>query len=63
MDVALDCIGIPATVQQALRATWPGVRGLRPRGTAVLVGVPQTPVELDMRFLLLGERTYYMLPR
>ena len=27
-------------------------------GTAVLVGVPQTPVELDARDLLVGEKKY-----
>jgi Zn-dependent alcohol dehydrogenase len=58
VDVALDCLGAPATVQRALLATRPGVHGRRPGGTAVLVGEPQAPVELDVRALLLGERTY-----
>ena len=35
-----------------------GEFGLSKGGTAVLVGVPQTPIELDSRHMFIGERSY-----
>jgi Zn-dependent alcohol dehydrogenase len=57
VDFAFDCIGVKVTMEQILPAVRPGVAGLHPGGTAVLVGVPQTTAELTMRDLL-AERTY-----
>src|SRR5687768_4188863 len=45
-DFAFDCIGIRKTMEQILPSVRPGVLGKSTGGTAVLVGVPSTPVEL-----------------
>ena len=58
VDYAFDCIGVRQTMEQILPAVRPGVIGHSTGGTAVLVGVPQTPVELDARDLLVGEKKY-----
>jgi len=58
VDFAFDCIGVRKTMEQILPAARQGVLGLRSGGTAVLVGVPQTPVELDARDLLINEKKY-----
>ena len=58
VDFAFDCIGVRKTMEQILPATRPGVLGTSTGGTAVLVGVPQTPVELDARDLLVNEKKY-----
>ena len=47
VDFAFDCIGVRKTMEQILPAARPGVLGRSTGGTAVLVGVPTTPVELD----------------
>lgn len=58
VDFAFDCIGVRQTMEQILPAVRPGVLGHNSGGTAVLVGVPQTPVELDARDLLSAEKKY-----
>ncbi len=58
VDFAFDCIGVPVTMRQISEAVRGGEFGVSRGGVAVLVGVPMTNVELDARFLLLGERTY-----
>lgn len=57
-DYAFDCIGVRVTMEQILPAVRPGVLGGRTGGTAVLVGVPQGPVELNARDLLISEKKY-----
>lgn len=58
VDFAFDCIGVPVTMRQISEAVRAGEFGRTRGGVAVLVGVPMTPLELDSRFMLLGERTY-----
>ncbi len=58
VDYAFDCIGLKQTMEQILPAARPGVLGQRSGGTAVLVGVPGTNVELDARDLLIAEKKY-----
>ncbi len=56
-DVVFDCVGVQATVDQALRMALKG-------GTVVVVGVPEAPVTLDLAVLqdqqvrLQGSATY-----
>ena len=57
-DYAFDCIGVKKTMEQILPAAREGVIGRRTGGTAVLVGVPTTNVELDARNLLVSEKKY-----
>lgn len=57
-DFAFDCIGVRKTMEQILPAVRNGVLGGATGGTAVLVGVPTTPVELDARDLLINEKKY-----
>ena len=58
VDFAFDCMGATVTMQQTLAATKYGVWGGARGGTAVLVGVPVAPVDLDMDEMLSGQRTY-----
>lgn len=58
VDYAFDCIGLKVTMEQILPAARPGVLGRSTGGTAVLVGVPGTNVELDARDLLISEKKY-----
>jgi Zn-dependent alcohol dehydrogenase len=58
VDFAFDCIGVKKTMEQILPAARPGVLGKTTGGTAVLVGVPSTNVELDARDLLISEKKY-----
>lgn len=55
-DYAFDCIGVRATLEQVLPATRGGSFGVGPGGTAVLVGIPTTGLELDPRDLILHEK-------
>jgi Zn-dependent alcohol dehydrogenase len=57
-DFAFDCIGIRKTMEQILPSVRPGVLGKSTGGTAVLVGVPSTPVELMAIDLLVNEKKY-----
>ncbi len=58
VDYAFDCIGIKTTMEQILPAARGGSFGVGPGGTAVLVGVPSTGLELDPRDLLMNEKRY-----
>ncbi len=58
VDFAFDCIGVRQTMEQILPAVRAGVLGARSGGTAVLVGVPTTPVELQAADLLVNEKKY-----
>lgn len=58
VDFAFDCIGVRVTMEQILPAVRPGVLGKSTGGTAVLVGVPQTPVEIQAIDLLINEKKY-----
>jgi Zn-dependent alcohol dehydrogenase len=57
-DYVFDCIGVRKTMEQILPAARTGVLGKRTGGTAVLVGVPQTPAELNMVDMLINEKKY-----
>ena len=58
VDFAFDCIGAPVTMGQIAKCIRSGEFGQSRGGVAVLVGVPQTSLELDSRFLFIGERSY-----
>ncbi len=58
VDFAFDCIGVRKTMEQILPAARSGVLGAKSGGTAVLVGVPQTPAEIQAVDLLLNEKRY-----
>ena len=58
VDYAFDCIGHAVTMRQISEMTRSGEFGQSKGGTAVLVGVPQTPIELDSRYMFIGERSY-----
>lgn len=58
VDFAFDAIGVPQTMAQILQTARPGRVGGRSGGTAVLVGVPMAPAQLDMYDLLVNEKTY-----
>jgi len=57
-DYTFDCIGVRKTMEQILPAAKTAVLGKTSGGTAVLVGVPMTPVELQPLDLLLNEKKY-----
>jgi len=57
-DFAFDCIGVRKTMEQILPSVRNGLLGAKAGGTAVLVGVPTTTVELDPRDLLINEKKY-----
>jgi Zn-dependent alcohol dehydrogenase len=46
-DFTFDCIGAKATMEQIIPACRPGQFGVCQGGTAVLVGIPQTSMELN----------------
>jgi Zn-dependent alcohol dehydrogenase len=58
VDYAFDCIGAAITMRQISEATRAGEFGQSKGGTAVLVGVPQTPIELDSMHMFIGERAF-----
>ena len=58
VDYAFDCIGHASTMKQISEMVRSGEFGQTKGGTAVLVGVPQTPIELDSRHMFMGERAY-----
>lgn len=57
-DFTFDCIGLRVTMDQILRAARSGETGVERGGTAVLVGVPMTPAELDAKDLLVNEKRF-----
>lgn len=58
VDFAFDCIGIRKTMEQIVPACRSGHFGARDGGTAVLVGVPSTNVELNAMDVLLQEKHF-----
>jgi Zn-dependent alcohol dehydrogenase len=58
VDFAFDCIGIKTTMEQIVPACRSGHFGARDGGTAVLVGVPGTTVELNAIDVLLNEKHF-----
>lgn len=58
VDFAFDCIGHKVTMEQILRATRGGSLGGFSGGTAVLVGVPQTKMELNALDVMVNEKKY-----
>jgi Zn-dependent alcohol dehydrogenase len=58
VDFAFDCIGIRKTMEQIVPACRSGHFGVCQGGTAVLVGVPGTPVELNAMDVLLNEKHF-----
>ncbi|WP_432103055.1 zinc-binding dehydrogenase [Streptomyces sp. bgisy091] len=48
VDVAVDCVALPETVTQAVNASRPGRLGVSMGGTAVIVGLPKKPLELNI---------------
>lgn len=57
-DFVFDCIGIKKTMEQIVPAARTGFFGGESGGTAVLVGVPTTGVELDPLDLLMNEKRF-----
>jgi Zn-dependent alcohol dehydrogenase len=58
VDFAFDCIGIRKTMEQIVPACRGGHFGVHAGGTAVLVGVPSTPVELNAIDVLIAEKHF-----
>ena len=58
VDFAFDCIGLKKTMEQIVPAVRDGCIGDTPGGTAVLVGVPMTNVELNATDILLNEKKF-----
>ena len=58
VDFAFDCIGIKQTMEQIVPAVRSGRFGVRDGGTAVLVGVPTTTVELNAIDVLINEKHF-----
>jgi Zn-dependent alcohol dehydrogenase len=58
VDFAFDCIGIRQTMEQIVPAVRGCHIGVHNGGTAVLVGVPQTPVELNAVDVLINEKKF-----
>lgn len=57
-DYVFDCIGIRQTMEQIVPAARSGHFGAASGGTAVLVGVPNTPVELNAIDVLINEKKF-----
>jgi len=57
-DFAFDCIGIKTTMEQIVPACRSGHFGARDGGTAVLVGVPGSTVELNAIDVLINEKHF-----
>ena len=56
VDFAFDCTGRPDCVRQCIDAARRGVPGGNAGGTAVLVGAPRVPFEIDGMDILSGEK-------
>ena len=57
-DFVFDCIGLKKTMEQIMPAARDGHFGAAPGGTAVLVGVPMTNMELNAVDMLVNEKKY-----
>ena len=58
VDYAFDCIGRKVTMEQILPVVRTGSFGEADGGTAVLVGIPQTKVELNAMDIVVNEKKY-----
>lgn len=58
VDWAFDCIGVASTMAQIFQAARPGRFGVSKGGTAVLVGIPSTPVDVSAIEMVLQEKSY-----
>jgi len=58
VDFAFDCIGVRQTMEQIVPAVRRGRLGIHNGGTALLVGIPRTPVELDAIDIVVGEKKF-----
>ena len=58
VDYAFDCIGLKTTMEQIAPACRPGHFGARRGGTAVLVGIPGTNVELNAAAMVMHEKQF-----
>jgi len=57
-DFTFDCIGVKTTMEQIVPACRGGHFGANKGGTAVLVGVPGTPVQLNAINILVNEKEF-----
>ena len=57
-DFVFDCIGLKQTMEQIVPAARTGFFGAEPGGTAVLVGVPMTSLELNPLDILINEKKF-----
>jgi len=57
-DYVFDCIGLKKTMEQIVPAVRAGFFGAEQGGTAVLVGVPMTTVELNAVDILINEKKF-----
>lgn len=57
-DYVFDCIGLKTTMEQIVPAVRAGFFGAEQGGTAVLVGVPMTTVELNAVDILINEKKF-----
>ena len=58
VDYAIDCVGLPATMEQIFRAARSQNLGKTSGGTAVLIGVPTTRLELDPMDFHMNQKRY-----
>lgn len=59
VDVGFDAVALPETIEQMLRSVRNSQQAASPGGTAVVLGVPLEPFELDItRHLLTGEKRF-----
>jgi Zn-dependent alcohol dehydrogenase len=58
VDYAFDCVGAPATMVQIFGAARSMALGKTSGGTAVLIGVPLTPLTLDPMDFHMNEKKY-----
>ena len=57
-DFTFDCIGAKVTMEQIIPACRPGQFGVCQGGTAVLVGIPQTNLELNPLQIVTQEKHF-----
>jgi S-(hydroxymethyl)glutathione dehydrogenase / alcohol dehydrogenase len=55
-DYVFECTGRPECVSLSLAAARGGIPGIEHGGSAVVVGAPQRPVELDAMDILIGQK-------
>ena len=58
VDYAFDCIGLKTTMEQLVPSCRPGHFGACQGGTAVLVGIPSEPVELNAMQIVSQEKQF-----